>query len=129
MRAIIFFNVSKRCSKCGITRCDLFQMVPNVPKGSKRFQKFQIVETYGLACARVGFRSVATGNPSHEVPHINLYLPVRSLRMIDLTISAYLQVIPLCKQLCTLGWPTDRAAIPVYVQQLWGIPPCFLVSE
>ena len=31
----------------------------------------------------VGFRRAATGNPSHEVPHIKSYLPVRSLRMID----------------------------------------------
>ena len=36
-----------------------------------------------------------------------------------ITISVYLQVIPLCKQLCTLGWPSDRVAISVCTTAVW----------
>lgn len=70
----------------------------------------------------VWLRRAPMGIPSHKIPHIKLYLLVRSLRMMDHN-SIYLQVIPLCKWLCTLGWPTDRATIPVCVQQQWGILP------
>ena len=68
----------------------------------------------------VRFRSAATGNPSHEVPYIRLYLPVRPSLHNKHNISAYLQMTSLSKQLCTPGWSIDRAAISVGVQQLWG---------
>ena len=78
----------------------------------------QMVHKHSIEGVR--FRSAAMGNPSHEVPYIQLYLPVRPSLHNKHNISAYLQMTPLSKQLCTPGRSIDRTAISVGVQQLWG---------
>ena len=60
------------------------------------------------------------------MPHIKPYLSAGLLQVMVNNFT-YMQVIPLCKQLCTLRWSTDRARISVSVQQLRGILPCLLV--
>ena len=59
-----------------------------------------------------GIQTCATGNPSHKVPHIKLYLLVRSLQMID-------------HNICLLvGDPTVQTAVHTWIAHWQSSNPC-----
>ena len=77
----------------------------------------------------VGLGSSAVSHFLHKVPYIQSYLPVTSSLKNKRNNFVYLQMTTLSKQLRTPRWPSDRAAISVGVQQVWGILPGLLIPK